>query len=419
VKANGGYTLRGTPPFLINGNIPVNDHDFGPGTCIATITDLTYNPAGFLRTPPMTVTATAPATVCAGAPITFTATATGGTTTDMTYTWKVGAAPAATTTANTYSPTVSAGSTYSVTVTNANGCASAAATGTITVHAVPSITTSPDAICYNTAAALSCTVSGGTTTAMTYTWEVGGATSHTTEPSITTTNLTKATTYSVTAANAYGCTSTVATGTIPVYTAFTAGSIKTANTTTIAGTAPDVTIANDVSASGGDGNITYQWRRSGTSSATLTGGAATYALSSDYTNYSTEGIYIFTRYAKDDACEQLYAPSIGQYSLNVLPIPPNSGTLTWTCGNLVWSEPLRNPVGCSAVTATNTWATTQRAYIERNEETGYYYTFSCVSVNKLTLCPQPWEVPSSSIWTYMSEHIEEPNCNVDWPPNGA
>jgi hypothetical protein len=218
-KTNGGYTLRGTPPFLINGNIPVDGYDFGPGTCITSITDLTYNPAGYLRTPPMTVTASAPATVCAGAPLTFTATATGGTTTAMTYTWMVGTEPAATTTANTYSPTVSAGSTYSVTVTNANGCPSTAATGTITVRAVPTVTTTnPAAICGTGAVTLTAAASGGTTTAMTYTWKVGTAQAATTTGNTYTTGTMPegAATYSVTVTNANGCVSAAATGTVTV-----------------------------------------------------------------------------------------------------------------------------------------------------------------------------------------------------------
>jgi hypothetical protein len=148
VKANGGYTLRGTPPFLINGNIPVIGYDFGPGTCITTITDLTCNPAGYLRTSPMTVTATAPATVCAGAPLTFSAAASGGTTTAMSYTWSItraGNTTSATTHTNAYITALATTGaeaytpyTYTVYATNANGCTSTVSkAGTLTVYAVP------------------------------------------------------------------------------------------------------------------------------------------------------------------------------------------------------------------------------------------------------------------------------------------
>jgi hypothetical protein len=139
VKANGGYTLRGTPPFTINNSITIDSYDFGPGTCITSITDLTYNPAGFLRTPPMTVTATPPATVCAGAPLTFTAAASGGTTTAMTYTWNIAGTITSTTTTTYPTALSTAGTTtYTVYATNANGCTSTVSkAGTVTVNAVP------------------------------------------------------------------------------------------------------------------------------------------------------------------------------------------------------------------------------------------------------------------------------------------
>jgi hypothetical protein len=219
VEAGGGYTLRGTPPFLINGNIPVYDYNFGPGTCITSITDLTCNPAGFLRTPPMTVTATAPATVCAGAPLTLTATATGGTTTAMSYTWNIAGAehiPSPTTACIT--ALANAGeNTYTVYATNANGCVSAAATGTVTVHAVPTVTTaSPVAICGTGAVTLTATASGGTTTAMTYTWKVGVAQTQNTAVNTYSPTVSAGSTYSVTITNANGCPSVAATGTITV-----------------------------------------------------------------------------------------------------------------------------------------------------------------------------------------------------------
>jgi hypothetical protein len=393
--AAGGYDLHGTPPFTVN-NVSLADDvkTFGAGTCIATITDATGNPAGIIPPAPA-VTTSNPAAICGTGAVTLTATASGGTTTAMTYTWTVGAAAAQTTTANTYSPTVSAGSTYSVTVTNANGCVSAAATGTITVHDVPTVgTTSPATVCYNTAAALSCTVSGGTTTAMTYTWNIGTAISVTTEPAVTTANLTAATTYSVTAANAYGCTSTVATGTIPVYNEFTAGSITTASATTTQSSAPNVTVADATPASGGDGSITYQWLRSGTSPATLTGSAATYALNTEAANYNTYGTVYFNRYAKDGTCNTTFTASSGQYTLTVYPTPPpNSGTDTWTCGRNVWSGALRNAAGCTNVTTINN---SYASYKDFDSSNGYYYNSLCVNYYKNALCPSPWRVPAGA-----------------------
>jgi hypothetical protein len=123
VNPEGGYTLRGTPPFIVNGVTLADDvKTFGPGTCIESITDFTYNPGGFAEPPAVTVSASEQE-VDPGTEVTFTATASGGATNAMTYTWDV-AGTTATTTSNTYSQILSTPyeATYTVRVTNANGC---------------------------------------------------------------------------------------------------------------------------------------------------------------------------------------------------------------------------------------------------------------------------------------------------------
>ncbi|MDR2361182.1 MAG: hypothetical protein LBD91_00425, partial [Prevotellaceae bacterium] len=124
-----------------------------------------------------------------------------------------------------------------------------------------------------------------------------------------------------------------------VYYSFTAGSITTASDTTMVGTDPGITITNATPASGGDENITYQWRRSGTSSATLTGSAATYSIGTAASNYTGDGTYIFKRYAHDGTCNTSWEESSGQYTLTVIVLcPPNSiGACTWTYGSQIWS----------------------------------------------------------------------------------
>jgi hypothetical protein len=136
VNPEGGYTLHGTPPFTINGNIEVSAGTFGPGTCIESITDFTYNPVGLFPEPPE-VTATAAETeICPGAKVvTFTAAASGGTTTAMTYMWDI-AGQTYTTASDTYRLGLSelGNATYTVRVTNVNGCTSkVSSTGTVTV----------------------------------------------------------------------------------------------------------------------------------------------------------------------------------------------------------------------------------------------------------------------------------------------
>jgi hypothetical protein len=143
VNPEGGYTLRGTPPFIVNGVTLADDvKTFGPGTCIESITDFTYHPEGIVPDPPaVTVSASAfasEADPCADAAVTFTAAANGGITDAMTYTWNI-VGQSYTTTTNTYSLALSTvvNNTYTVRVVNANGCTSAVSnTGTVTTVSV-------------------------------------------------------------------------------------------------------------------------------------------------------------------------------------------------------------------------------------------------------------------------------------------
>jgi uncharacterized protein (TIGR02145 family) len=104
--------------------------------------------------------------------------------------------------------------------------------------------------------------------------------------------------------------------TIAAYPAFTVGEITTASTTTPAGINPDVTVQSSSPASGGSGNTTYLWLRTGMSAATLTeNGAATYAMSP--ADYGTAGTHYFNRYAKDATCNSDWMAAAGTYTLMV------------------------------------------------------------------------------------------------------
>jgi hypothetical protein len=513
VKAEGGYTLHGTPPFTIvtgNGTFTEYSDEFGQGTCITSITDFTYNPKGFLFDPPMTVTANAPTPVCADA-VTFTATASGGVTDAMSYTWNITGAETTTTSDNPYITTLATTGdadtyTYTVFVTNANGCTSTVSeAGTVTVYAVPVVhSVSSETVCSGMSATLSANVTGATPSA-TYTWYVEGypaettATNTYTTPALTATATTyisytvqitndtgctstvsdagtitvnplpvpvflsaptapvcpnseatftvagadpgpgsycfrydcpqclinnfltgeevppaahclwastwvcgTADTYSIVmpdsgtmtvwvqAMNQYGCTNTAST-VVTIYDAFDAGSIITASTTTAPDLAPSVTVASVAPASGGDGPYTYQWRRSGTSAATLSGYDASYALNTDVGNYDIEGIYYFTRYAKDGTCNTEFTASGGQYTLTVFTPPTDS----WTCNTQTWSQALRTPVaGCESTSTLSTDNPPPAQYKDNGSAYGYYYNWTCVIVYKDTLCPSPWSVPS-------------------------
>ncbi|MDR0728817.1 MAG: hypothetical protein LBF19_01660 [Prevotellaceae bacterium] len=67
LQSGGGYALKGTPPFIINGTIIEPSHSFGSGACITSITDSTGCP-GFVVNPPIVTGSilTTGDTVCTG-----------------------------------------------------------------------------------------------------------------------------------------------------------------------------------------------------------------------------------------------------------------------------------------------------------------------------------------------------------------
>ncbi|MDR2358374.1 MAG: hypothetical protein LBD87_01055, partial [Prevotellaceae bacterium] len=132
VNAGGGYTLRGTKPFTINGDQTIDALTFGAGTCIMSITDPTGRPDGFAGTP--TISSTNSPSRCNAGAVTLSATVSGGTTTAMTYTWTIGANPYTNQTNSYTTATLSASSAYTVKVKNANNCESNTASGNITVN---------------------------------------------------------------------------------------------------------------------------------------------------------------------------------------------------------------------------------------------------------------------------------------------
>jgi hypothetical protein len=139
---------------------------------------------------------------------------------------------------------------------------------------------------------------------------------------------------------------------VTVNPAFSPGTITNASTTTDKGVNPNVTIDNITAADGGNGVITYQWRRSGDSNATLTGNAATYTIGTDATNYSTAGTYYFNRYAHDGACSTTFVAATGTYTLYV--IGPPGASPTTLCTQCCWDGDAVDP---SAGTWVNCYVT--------------------------------------------------------------
>jgi hypothetical protein len=183
---------------------------------------------------------------------------------------------------------------------------------------------------------------------------------------------------------------------------FSAGDINDAGIATIVGYAPATNPANATEASGGEGNIMYEWRRTGTSSKTLANSNSFgYDISDDPTNYDTPGTYYFTRYAKDGTGKTTLTASGGQYTLWVAPTPPTAGTATWAYGGLIWSDALKNPCTCAQVSDTKT---SPAQYVIPAPDVGYLYNYMCMEACTATLCPHPWRVPNKADGDTMSPY---------------
>jgi hypothetical protein len=128
---------------------------------------------------------------------------------------------------------------------------------------------------------------------------------------------------------------------LTVCAAFNAGTIAATGQTICSGNAVN-TIASSANASGGDGNITYQWRRNG---ATVSGNAATYSPAAYNT---TTGAHTFTRWAHDGMCNTTWTQSAGSWILTVA-----TPQLTLTTGNNVQTVIKGTAITPIEYTATN------------------------------------------------------------------
>jgi hypothetical protein len=217
---------------------------------------------------------------------------------------------------------------YTLYAQTEDGCVTSVANAAVvTVNPLPTnltLSPSPATICNGAAATLTATANGAASYSLN-----GSSWQTTTTFKVTPGDNASYTLYVKTAA---GCTATKTNAAaVAVYPAFSPGTITTASATTNKDVDPNVTIASPTDASGGDDNITYQWRRTGTSSATLAGPDATYTIGMDAANYSTVGTYYFNRYAHDGACSTTWVAAAGTYTLGVTP-----STIT-LCEECCWS----------------------------------------------------------------------------------
>jgi uncharacterized protein (TIGR02145 family) len=109
---------------------------------------------------------------------------------------------------------------------------------------------------------------------------------------------------------------------------FDPGAIATAGQTVTAGGTP-ATINSTQAATGGDGNITYQWYKNGNAISSAT--AANYTPPKSDAN--TAGAITYTRRAKDNTCNTTFTPSTGSWVLTVIATPCHAPGTTATFGN--------------------------------------------------------------------------------------
>jgi hypothetical protein len=129
INTGGGYTLKGTPPFTINGTLTENANTFGAGTCITSITDLTGNPDGNPHAIPQATITGAASNTCPAVTVVLTAAAANA----ATFTWYKNGSQVQSGASSQY--TVEATGTYTVQGVHAN-CTGTTSTGKpITVNA--------------------------------------------------------------------------------------------------------------------------------------------------------------------------------------------------------------------------------------------------------------------------------------------
>ena len=408
-EKTGYYILHGTPDFIIqthptDASQTVTEHTTAYNDCIYALTDSTGAP-GETPLPAITGFNASAITICTGQSVTLTATATNAErySFDNGVTWGSSSTTVVTPTSAT---------TYTLKVTREKGaCTVTFPTQiTVTMNDPPtphSLTANQLTVCPGKPATLTASATGAAS------YSLNGSTWTESEQLVD--SPTTTTTYTLYIKSAAGCTASLPdVATVTVHPVFSPGAITDATGTTSAGTDPNVTIANSTAASGGDGTITYQWRRSGTSSATLSYNASTYQLSNSTTNYSAVGTYTFRRYAHDGTCNTAWVASSGQYTLTVtVTPPPNAGTKTYTCGNQKWSEPVRI-AECNKTSFTNDNMAAHCRSNNVNRVTIYYYNWRYVAAyGSTTMCPTPWRIPTRADFQTLVQ------CLGSSPTNGV
>jgi PKD repeat protein len=199
-------------------------------------------------------------TICAGTRVLFEAHPTEGGSTP-TYQWYKNGTAIGGAIASTYTYAPANGDVVSIVITSNASCASpSTATSHIIViaHPVPTVnlSASPSSVCAGGSSTLTANVTSGSTTAMTYTWYIAGATYTTNSNTYSLSNLNATANYSVKVTNSNGCeeSATVTVSVTP--TVVPSISIKASTNNVCANTA--VTFS-PLSVSGEGSSPTYDW----------------------------------------------------------------------------------------------------------------------------------------------------------------
>jgi uncharacterized protein (TIGR02145 family) len=334
------------------------------------------------------------ATVCYGQSAILVAILGAGTTTPMTYTWNIGGTTGTTTANSKTTDVLMTTTTYTVQLRNSNGCVgSVSAAATITVNPLPAATVTARTICSGGTAALAATLGAGTTTAMTYTWNIGGTPSTTTANSKTSQALDATTTYTVQLRNSNGCVGTVsapATITVNYEPTITLRS-GTANQTVNAGSSITPIVYS----------TTYSGVISGSGFPTGVGGAPSGTpAGTSYTISGTPSATGTFGYSLTATTANCTSTAAGTITVNAAATtPPNAAsTNTWVFGSQTWSDAIHISSDCNKSSFTNDYDNPQC----RSDNSGsdgklrYYYNWAYVNANAATLCPSSlgWRVPS-------------------------
>jgi uncharacterized protein (TIGR02145 family) len=419
----GGYTLHGTPPFVINGSIeePTRTYD---GGCITSLTDATGCPGWLPALPAISAFTATPDAICPGGTVTLTATATGA----AEYSFDGGQSWQSASTLAVAPPTHD--TAYTVHVRSPASCIATFATAAVTVYPKPSasFTTAPATACAGSSVTL--VASGGSSYCFTQICSDCIRNPYATgnddlpaadcqRPTIRCDAPGTSSSYTFTmpesgevtvwvkVIDANGCVDSTshtvaAVGAMPTLTLMTGNDDQTVTEGEAIGTILYTTTdAIDATASGLPAGVSGTW-----SNHTFTiSGTPTAAGAYSYTVTTVNAF----------GCPN--ATATGTITLNLI-LPTDAGTTTYTTCSLIWSEPVRI-AECDKGTFTSSSTTPSCRSHTIDDIKYFYYNWPYVSANRTTMCPPPWRVPPITDWNTLLNCLGSGGVNGKYYPESS